>query len=193
MRALTARRAAAVLRADVELFEQLGYQALEAAAPLEARLRGRGPDLVLRLTGEGRFFGGNWGLEVSTAEPVLPATKRGLSARGRGVVAMRGVRFRAKARGDESAAALGEALSADERLGAALGRVDFERLSVRPDGSPVIRHLGGSVVWVLFPPIVRGVPLPVEQARAIVAAVEALADAGRRLAREGPALGVSRR
>ena len=193
MRALAARRAAEVLRADVEMFRRLGYQPLESPAPLEAPLRGPGRDLVLRLAGEGRFFGGNWGLEVSTAEPVLPATKRGLSARGRGVVAMRGVRFRAKARGDESAAALGEALSADERLGAALGRVDFERLAVRPDGSPVIRHLGGSVVWVLFPPIVRATPLPVEQARAIVGAVEALAEAGRRIDRELPAVGASRR
>jgi hypothetical protein len=37
----------------------------------------------------------------------------------------------------------------------------------------VIRHMGGSVVWMLFPPLVRPVPLTVPQARATVKALEA--------------------
>ena len=193
MRALTARRAEAALRSDVEVFGKLGYVPLESSGPLEAQLTGPGRDLVLRLGREGRFFGGNWGLEVSTAEAVLPPTERGLTARGQGVVTMRGVRFRARGRGDERALQMAEALSADERLGAALGGVDFERLFVRADGSPVIRHLGGSVVWVLFPPIVRATPLPLEQARAVVVALEALADAGRRFVGARPDVDPSRR
>jgi hypothetical protein len=86
-------------------------------------------------------------------------------------VRMRGVRFR----GDDELAA---ALSADERLGEALGRVHFERVAVEPEGRPVIRHMGGSLVWVLFPPIVRATPLPPEQARETVRALEAFARAG---------------
>jgi hypothetical protein len=170
--ALTARRAAAVLESDVKAFEQLGYRPLERRTPYEATMRAPadGPDVVVRLHREGRFFGGNWALEVTTADPVLPPS-RGLSARGRGVVRMRGVRFR----GDDDLAA---ALSADERLGEALGRVHFERVAVEPEGRPVIRHMGGSLVWVLFPPIVRATPLPPEQARETVRALEAFARTG---------------
>jgi hypothetical protein len=107
-------------------------------------------------------FGGNWGLELSTAEPVLPATSRGLTARGRRVVRMQGVKFRARG-GDEAASRLAADLTADAELGKALGEVHFERLAVEPDGRPVIRHMGGSVVWVLIPPVVRSTPLPAGQ------------------------------
>jgi hypothetical protein len=180
MKALTGRRAERVLADDVEAFERLGYRPLERAAGLEAVLRAPkgGPDLALRLVPEGRLFGGNWALEVSTAEPVLPATALGLSARGRGVVRRQGVSFSAKG-SDPNSRLLAELLSADERLGDALGRVDFETLSVRPDGRPAIRHLGGSIVWVLVPPIVRETPLPDGQAKAMVRAVDAFAAAGR--------------
>ena len=83
------------MASDIEAFERLGYRPLERRSPYEVTLRAPGgaPDLLLRLHREGRFFGGNWALEVSTADPVLPPS-HGLSARGRGMVRMRGVRFR---------------------------------------------------------------------------------------------------
>jgi len=148
-------------------------------SPLGARLgspTGGRPPVRLELTQDGRIFGGNYGLELSTREPVLPPT-RGLSARGKGVVKMQGVRFRAK-RGDAAGAQLAERLGADTRLGELLGRVHFERIRVEPDGRPVIRHLGGSVVWVLFPPLVKRVPLVPDQVDATLAALEAFAAAG---------------
>jgi Protein of unknown function (DUF3156) len=85
---------------------------------------------------------------------------------------MHGVRFRAK-RGDDEGKRLAEALSADAALGEKLSQVHFERIRVEPDGRPVIRHLGGSVVWVLFPPLVRQVPLVPEQVEATLAALDA--------------------
>jgi Protein of unknown function (DUF3156) len=141
-------------------------------SPLEALLRSPSGGVPLRLEvmRDGRIFGGNYGLELSTAEPVLPPT-RGLSARGKGVVKMQGVKFRAK-RGDEAGPRLAEQLSADARLNELLSRVHFERIRVEPDGRPVIRHLGGSVVWVLFPPLVKRVPLVPEQVEATLAALE---------------------
>jgi hypothetical protein len=180
VRRTAARRGATVLAHDIEAFERLGYRPLERAAGLEAVLRApKGhPDLAVRLVPEGRLFGGNWALEASTAEPVLPVTPLGLSARGRGVVRRQGVSFGAKG-SDPAAGRLAELLSADERLGEALGRVDFETLAVRPDGRPAIRHLGGSIVWVLIPPIVRETPLPAGQAKAMVRAFDAFAAAGR--------------
>lgn len=147
--------------------------------PLEARLRspsGRRP-VRLRMTQEGKVFGGNYALELSTDEPVLPTT-RGLSARGKGIVRMRGVRFRAR-RGDAAGGRLAERLGSDTRLAESLGLVHFERIRVEPDGRPVIRHLGGSVVWVLFPPLVKRIPFVPEQADATLAALEAFAAAGR--------------
>ena len=172
-----------MLASDTEEFERLGYRAGEGDSPRSVALTAPGErrDLVLRLRPEGRVFGGNWGLEVSTAEPVLPATARGLAARGRGVVKMQGVRFRARRGGDESASRLAAALSADAALGEALGRVDFERVTVEPDGRPAIRHLGGSVVWLLLPPVVRSTPLPEGQPEAIVAALEEFGRAGVRI------------
>src|SRR5215216_512599 len=81
VRGLSARRAAAVLKSDVEAFERLGYRPHEGDSPYSVLLaspEGR-RDLALRLRPEGRVFEGNWGLELSTAEPVLPPTSRGLT------------------------------------------------------------------------------------------------------------------
>lgn len=149
-----------------------GYTQVDRISPLLARLQspdGR-PPVRLQVTRDGRIFGGNYGLELSTEEPVLPAT-RGLSARGKGVVKMQGVRFHPK-RGDFAGAQLAERLSSDARLGELIGRVHFERIRVEPDGRPVIRHMGGSVVWILFPPLVKRVPLVPEQIDATLAALE---------------------
>ena len=173
------RRAASVLDSNIEVFGRAGYRPAARPEPLEARLEsptGKLP-LVLRMAGDGRVFGGSFGLEVSTAEPVL-APSRGLRARGRGLVRMTGVSFRAR-RGDAEGARLAEALSGDRRLGGTLREVHFERLRVEPDGRAVIRHMGGSVVWFLFPPLVRPIPFVDAQARATVAALEAFARAGR--------------
>jgi hypothetical protein len=181
VRGLSARRAAAVLKSDIEAFERIGYRPHEGDSPYSVLLAspGGGRDLALRLRPEGRVFGGNWGLELSTAEPVLPATGRGLSARGRGVVRMQGVRFRARGN-DEAASRLAAELSADAALGKALAEVHFERLAVEPDGRPVIRHMGGSVVWLLLPPVARSTPLPPGQPEAMVRALEEFARAGAR-------------
>ena len=179
MRGLSARRAAAVLKSDIEEFERLGYRPHEGDSPYSVVLTAPegGLDLALQLRSEGRVFGGNWGLELSTAEPVLPATRRGLAARGRGVVRMQGVRFRARGN-DEAASQLAAELSADARLGKALADVHFERLAVEPDGRPVIRHMGGSVVWLLIPPMARTTPLPAGQPEAMVRALEEFTRAG---------------
>jgi hypothetical protein len=109
---------------------------------------------------------------------VLPRS-RGLTARGRGVIRMQGVRFRAK-RGDEEGRRLAERLASDATLAERLRRVHFERIRVEPDGRPVIRHLGGSVVWILFPPLVRRVPLVADQVEATIAALEAFIPASPR-------------
>ena len=98
---------------------------------------------------------------------------------------MQGVRFRGQRRGDEPASRLAAALSADAELGEALGRVHFERITIAPEGRPAIRHLGGSVVWVLLPPVVRATPLPDGQPEAVVAALDEFARAGERLRSAG--------
>jgi hypothetical protein len=179
VRGLRARRAAEVLKSDVDAFERLGYRPRDTDTPDSVVLAAPegGRDLLLRLRPEGRVFGGNWALELSTAEPVLPATSRGLTARGRGVVRMQGVRFRARG-GDEDASRLATELSADAELGRALGEVHYERLGVEPDGRPVIRHMGGSVVWLLIPPVARTTPLPAGQPEAMVRALDEFARAG---------------
>jgi hypothetical protein len=169
-----ARSAAARGLADVlATYERLGYRASERRH-LDARLDrlGRKP-LRVSLAPAGRIFGGSFALEVATAEPVLPPT-RGLSARGLGVVRLKSVAFRA-GRDDEPGTELAGRLSRDAFLRERLAAVHFERIRVEPDGRPVIRHMGGSVVWVLFPPIVRAVPLVLEQARATADALEAFA------------------
>jgi hypothetical protein len=122
---------------------------------------------------QGRIFGGAYALELATEAPVLPPT-RGLRGRGRGVVKLGGVDFRARGQ-DEAGRELGARLERDESLQQALAGVHFDRIRVEPDGRPVIRHMGGSVVWVLFPPFVRPVPLIPEQRRAAVAALDAFA------------------
>ena len=171
-------RAAAVrtLAASVEAFERKGYR-VAARADFERRLEREGAvPLRLRMVPEGRIFGGSFSLEVATAEPVLPRT-RGLSARGRGAIRLRRVGFRARG-GDEDGARLAARLEAAEPLQRALAAVHFERIRVEPDGRPVIRHMGGSVVWLLFPPFVRPVPLPPEQVDAVGAALGAFARSG---------------
>src|SRR5207342_3586465 len=90
------RRAVLALDDAIESLERAGYDQVEREGDLSASLRSASR-LPLRLTiaREGRIFGGNYGLEISTDEPVLPPT-RGLKARGKGVVKMKGVRFRPK-------------------------------------------------------------------------------------------------
>jgi hypothetical protein len=176
-RARTAARAA--FDRNIDVFERVGARVVDRAGGGEARLElVNHPAVSVRMRGRGRIFGGAYALEVATADPVLPSS-RGLVARGRGVVRLRRVAFRAR-RGDEAGAALARRLDDDGALQEALAAVHFERVRVDPDGSPVIRHMGGSVVWVLFPPLVRPVPLVEEQARAIAAALAAFAAAGRR-------------
>ena len=174
----SARSAATRLLAEnVATLERIGYDAVERPGALRVRLEssGRVP-LTVEMIGRGRVFGGSYALSVATAEPVLPPTA-GLSARGKGIVRLDRVAFRAR-RGDEAGAALARRLDADEGVQRALAALHFEAVSVEPDGRPVVRHLGGSIVWVLFPPLVRPVPLVPEQALATVEALEALARAG---------------
>ena len=167
-------RAARLLDDVVEAFRAAGYEEAGRPSPIEARLEPSGEGLPLRVAfvEQGRVFGGNLALEVASADPVLPASAGGLVGRPRGAIRLRGVAFRP--RGDGAAEqALARSLSDDAALGEALARVHFERVRVEPDGRPVIRHVGGSVVWILFPPLVRAVPLVPEQAKATAAALEA--------------------
>ena len=121
--------------------------------PLAARVTAAGGEsLGLGMAKDGRVFGGTYALEISTGKSVLPAT-RGVSARGRGVVKLEGIAFRAR-RGDEPGRRLAERLAADTDLVDKLKTVHFERIRVDPDGRAVIRHLGGSLVWIAFPPVV---------------------------------------
>jgi hypothetical protein len=174
----SARSAAArLLERNVEAFERAGYRLAEGVRTSGARMeKADGVPVHVGMVGHGRVFGGNYALEVSTAEPVLPET-RGAAARGRGLVRLQRIAFRGR-RGDDAGAALAARLNADERLQRALVEVHFEAIRVEPDGRAAIRHMGGSVVWVLFPPLVRPVPLVDEQARATLAALDAFAQAG---------------
>jgi hypothetical protein len=173
------RRAHALLGDNVDVFGRLGYRPQSRSRELEARLEPATPErrpLVLRMAREGRIFGGSYALEIAAAQPVLPATG-GLTARGRGVVRMSRVSFRPR-RGDADGRRLAERLGSDPRLSDALRAVHFERLRVQPDGRPVIRHMGGSLVWILFPPLVKTVPLVDAQAKATLDALDAFARAG---------------
>jgi hypothetical protein len=171
-------RAAGLLGDVVEAFRPLGYRETARPDPLEARLERRGGvPLTLRFVQQGRVFGGQVALEVGTTDPVLPVTSRGLAARPRGAAKLRGVSFRARG-DDEAADRLAERLSGNTPLNDALVRVHFDRIRVDPDGRPVVRQIGGSVVWMLFPPLVRPVPLVPEQAKATAEALEAFAAAG---------------
>ncbi len=178
MRAVARGAAVKSLGRTVEVFESLGYRQGEPG-PFAVRLEspGEGPALVARLAAQGRIFGGSFALELSTADPVLPPTQ-GLSARGRGLVRLDRVAFRSR-RGDPAGDGLAARLNDDGALQRALAAVHFERLRVEPDGRPVVRHMGGSVVWVLVPPLVRPIPLTAEQARATADALLAFERAGR--------------
>lgn len=171
------RRAVRVFDDAVALFAGAGYETVDRRSSLDARISGpsRMP-LVLRLVPEGKVFGGTYALEISTASRVV-APSAGLTARGRGVVRMQGIRFRSR-RGDGAGRGLADRLEANEGLARRLAAVHFERIRVEPDGRAVIRHMGGSLVWVLFPPLVKGIPLVTEQAHASIAAMEAFAEAG---------------
>lgn len=158
------------------MFDQLGYPTEGRQGLVATFVAGDERRIRARMAGQGRIFGGTYALELSTAEPVLAATG-GLRGRARGVVRHGGVSFRARSR-DEPGKRLAATLDADERLQNALARVHFDRVRVEPDGSPVIRHMGGSVVWMLFPPLVRPIPLVEEQARETLRALEAFAAAG---------------
>ena len=167
------------LAENLATFERIGARVVARPAPDNAQLvLDRSTAFSVHMRGRGRVFGGAYALEVATTQPVLPRTS-GLNARGRGFVRLQRITFRAR-RGDEAGAALAQRLEAADELQAALGKVHFERIRVEPEGRPVIRHMGGSVVWVLFPPIVRPVPLVEEQARATVIALGAFAAAARR-------------
>jgi Protein of unknown function (DUF3156) len=173
------RRAIIALDEAIERFGRAGYSDVERLGLLQARLRspsGR-PSVRLVMSQEGKILGGNYALEISTDEPVLPPT-RGLSARGKGLVRLQGIRFRAK-RGDPMGRQLAERLGSDARLAEQLGRVHFERVRVDPDGRPVIRHMGCSVVWVLFPPLVKQIPFVPDQVDATLAALDAFAPENR--------------
>lgn len=174
----SARSAAArLLERSAEAFERGGYRVAEGSRDLELRLEAasRAP-VRARMVARGRVFGGDYALEAATADAVLPGT-RGLAARARGIVRLERVAFRAK-RGDAPGRRLAKRLEGDADLQRALARVHFESIRVEPDGRAVIRHLGGSVVWILFPPLVRPVPLVDEQARATLDALDAFARAG---------------
>jgi hypothetical protein len=173
-------RAAAdrALEENLATFERIGARVVARPAPNDAQLvLDRSTPFSVRMRGRGRVFGGAYALEVATTQPVLPRTS-GLNARGRGLVRLRRVTFRGR-RGDEAGTALARHLEAADELQAALGEVHFERIRVEPEGRPVIRHMGGSVVWVLFPPLVRPVPFPPAQVEAVAAALEAFARAAR--------------
>ena len=174
MRGRARAAAARTLERNVEAFEREGYRRAIRNGPLEAQIeRPGGRPLRLRMAEAGRIFGGSYALEVAPAEPVLPET-RGLAARGRGVVRLSRVAFRPR-RGDAEGRRLARRLEEDAVLQRALADVHFELVRVDPDGRPVIRHMGGSVVWALFPPLVRPVPLVPDQARATAHALETFA------------------
>lgn len=173
MRGRAGRAALVSLDRTAEIFEALGYGRGEKEGAFAFRLEPPqgARAVVARMAVGGRIFGGSFALELATGEPVLPPTE-GLAARGRGVVRLQRVDFRPK-RDDPAGEELATRLGDNGALQAALADVHFERIRVDPDGTPVIRHMGGSVVWMLFPPLVRPVPLTVAQARATVKALEA--------------------
>ena len=167
-----------MLAEDVRLFTALGYREAVRPDALRARLVADGrPDVRIELRASGgRVFGGTFAMEVATADPVLPRTN-GLQARGRGVVRLQTIRFRA--RGDDQAGRrVADRLERDAHLIDALSKIHFEQVRVEPDGRVVIRHMGGSLVWLLFPPMARPVPIVPEQVRAIVGALEEFVRAG---------------
>ena len=113
----------------------------------EARLSSPagGVPIRLQLTRDGRIFGGNYGLELATREPVL--RELAVSRReGRGEDAGRALWPSA----ETARPAVGGAARRGRPPRRAARPCPLQRIRVEPDGRPVIRHLGGSVVWVLF-------------------------------------------
>lgn len=160
----------------IERFARAGYPTVSRLDSLSVRVSGpRKPGLTLRLVTEGKVFGGTYGLEIASAEPLFART-RGVSAHGKGAVRMQGIAFRGR-RSDEAGRRLAAGLEADADLARQLSKVHFERIRIDADGRPVIRHMGGSLVWILFPPLIRRIPLIDEQVRATILAFEAFARA----------------
>jgi hypothetical protein len=168
-----------VLARDVEAFAGAGFRERGRRGELRTILeRDRGIPVRLELvpTG-GRVFGGAYALEVSTADPVLPPTG-GIRARGRGIVRLERISFRPRV-DDAGGRRVAERLGSDASLQRALREVHFEEIRVEPDGRAVIRHMGGSVVWLLFPPMARPIAMGPEQVRATIGGLEAFARAAR--------------
>jgi hypothetical protein len=178
MRSRASALVARTLRETAAVFERIGFRDVGERDRLAPVLERDGLRIRLEMRPHGRVFGGSYALDVATAEPVLPATG-GLVGRGRGVVRLSGITLSARRRGDEAASRLAASLAADGALQEAVARVHFERVWVEPDGRPVVRHVGGAVVWMAFPPLVRAVPLVPEQAEAVAVALAAFAAAGR--------------
>lgn len=170
-----------MLARDVEAFAAAGYALRGRRRELRASLErdGRAPLLLELVPTGGRVFGGAFAMEVSTLEPVLPPT-RGIRARGRGVVRLERLTFRSRG-DDEGGRRIASRLEADGRLQDALRGVHFEEIRVDPDGRAVIRHMGGSVVWLLFPPMARPIAISDEQIRATIGGLEAFVRAGGRV------------
>jgi len=171
MRGRARALAARTLRENVAVFRERGFLLELESGPLEATVRRDGLALRLRMAPRGGIFGGSFALEIAAADAPLAAS-RGLVGRGRGLVRLSRLEFRPKRR-DAEGRRLAARLEGDRRLQESLADVHFERISVDPAGRPAIRHMGGSVVWVLFPPLVRAVPLVPEQAEAAARAFEA--------------------
>lgn len=180
MRGRRRAQAAGVLSASLDVLRQAGDREIDRLGPLDARLVAADRIPVhVRMVPAGKVFGGTVDLELATATPVLPRT-HGVAGRGRGVVRMRGISFRAAPR-DQAGQRVAARLEADPVLVQKLSAVHFQQVRVDPGGRAVLRHLGGCLVWILLPPVTRPVPLVVEQARAALAALEAFADTGVRM------------
>lgn len=181
MRRRARARAQEVLRRDLEAFAAAGYAPRGRPRELRATVEreGRAPLRLELVPTGGRVFGGAFALEIATLDPTLPVT-RGIRARGRGVVRLERVSFRARG-DDDRGRRVAASLEADRRLQDALREVHFEEIRVDPDGRAVIRHMGGSVVWLLFPPMARPIPISAEQIRATIAGLEAFVRAGGRV------------
>lgn len=173
-------QASSLLGENLHIIGQAGGGESERLGALDGQVATtEGVPVYVRMVPAGRVFGGTVDLELATATPVLPMT-RGISARARGLLRMRGVSFHA-ARGDRLGQRIAASLGTDSALVQTLASTHFQQVRVAPDGRAVIRHVGGSLVWMLFPPVTRPVPLAAEQARATLAALDAFAAAATRM------------
>lgn len=162
-------------------FAQVGYRVVARPSTLVAELEKAGWEpITLRMVSDGGRLGGSYALEAAATEPLFPVT-RGLRVRARGLVRLRAAYFRPR-RGDVPGQRLSIELRRDARILHHLQPLHWQRIRIEPDGTPVIRHMGGAVVWVVVPPMTRPVPLVPEQAQALGDMVEAFAGAARRLA-----------